>query len=233
LNEALRREWALLSGAGLAALSAAAFVRPSSLAGSLPVWAWCLWFLHRTLSDKPGGEEPLAGLGAPNRVTLFRGFLVALASGFHSIPGLAAPAYTAAAILDGVDGRLARLSKRETVLGSKFDMEVDSVGVLVASLVGIHHGKLPLWYAAIGLARYLFVLGVASRKRAGNPVRDLDPSRLRRNLAGFQMGFLATALWPQVPQALSAAAAYPFGAASLAMFLRDWLYVSRRLRGSL
>jgi CDP-diacylglycerol--glycerol-3-phosphate 3-phosphatidyltransferase len=232
LNEALRREWALLTGAGLAALSAAAFFRPSSIAGSLPVWAWCSSLLYRFLPDnrRAGDPELLPALGAPTHITMFRGFLVALASGFFLVPSVMAPAYTAAAILDGVDGRIARLRKQETLLGSRLDMEVDAAGILIASLGGIFLSKLPLWYAAIGLARYLFVLGIAARKRAGKPARDLDASSLRRLLAGLQMGFLAAALWPQVPKALSLAAAYPFGAATLFMFLRDWLFVSQRFR---
>jgi CDP-diacylglycerol--glycerol-3-phosphate 3-phosphatidyltransferase len=234
LNEALRREWALLTGAGLAALSAAAFFRPSSLAGSLPVWAWCSWLLYRGLPDnrRTGDPELLAELGAPTRITMSRGFLIAMASGFLLVPSVIAPTYTVAAILDGVDGRIARLRKRETLLGSRLDMEMDAVGILIASLGGILLGKLPLGYAAIGLARYVFVLGIAVRKRAGKPVRDLDDESLRRLLAGLQMGFLAAALWPQVPQVLSVAAAYPVGAATLFMFLRDWLFVSHRLRGS-
>jgi CDP-diacylglycerol--glycerol-3-phosphate 3-phosphatidyltransferase len=232
LKEALRRELALLTGAGLAALLGAAYFRPSSLAGSLPVWAWCSWLLYRGLPDnrRDGDPELLPKLGAPTRITMLRGLLVSIASGFLPVPGVAAPAYTVAAILDGVDGCVARLRKRETLLGSRLDMEVDAVGILIASLGGILLGKLPLGYAAIGLARYLFVLGIAARKRAGKPIRDLDASGLRRLLAGLQMGFLAAALWPQVPPALSAAAAYPFGAASLFMFLRDWLFVSHRLR---
>jgi CDP-diacylglycerol--glycerol-3-phosphate 3-phosphatidyltransferase len=159
-----------------------------------------------------------------------RGSLVALASGFLLVPSAAAPAYTAAAILDGVDGRVARRSKRETLLGSKLDMEIDAIGILVASVGGILLGKLPLGYAAVGLARYVFVVGVTVRRRLGKPVRDLDPSPLRRILAGLQMGFLASTLWPQVPSALSLAVAYPLGAATLLTFLRDWLFVSSRLR---
>ncbi len=165
-------------------------------------------------------------------MTMLRGLLVAIASGFLLVPSVIAPAYTAAAVLDGVDGRIARLLKRETLLGSRLDMEVDAVGILIASLGGILLGKLPLAYAAIGLARYFFVIGIAARKRGGQPVRDLDASRLRRLLAGLQMGFLAAALWPQVPPALSVAAAYPLGAATLFIFLRDWLFVSHRLRGA-
>ena len=234
MNESLRREWALLTGAGLAALSAAAYFRPWSIAGSLPVWAWSSWLLYRGLADnrRRGDAEIQPELGAPTRVTMFRGLLVALAAGYLPVPSVLAPAYTAAAILDGVDGRLARLWKRETLLGSRLDMEVDAAGILAASFGGILLEKLPLWYLAVGLARYVFVLGSAARSRAGKPIRDLDASDLRRLLAGLQMGFLAVALWPQVPQAVSLPAAYPFGAATLFMFLRDWLFVSHRLRGA-
>jgi CDP-diacylglycerol---glycerol-3-phosphate 3-phosphatidyltransferase len=163
---------------------------------------------------------------------MFRGFLVAIASGFLALPAIAAPAYTTAAILDGIDGRVARRARRETLLGSNLDMSVDALGILVASLGGIFLSKLPIWYAAIGVARYLFVFGIAARDRAGKPVRSLDASGRRRLLAGLQMGFLAVALWPQIPPALTSIAAYPFGAATLVMFLRDWLFVSHRIRGS-
>jgi CDP-diacylglycerol---glycerol-3-phosphate 3-phosphatidyltransferase len=232
LKEGLRREWALLTGAGLAALAAAAFLRPGSLAGSLPVWTWCAWLLYRGLPDnrREGEIEALPELGAPTRITMLRALLVAVASGFLRTPAVAAPAYSAAAILDSIDGRLARNRKRKTVLGSRLDMEVDAAGILVASLAGIVLGKLPLAYAAIGLARYVFVLGIAFRRWAGKSVQELDPSRARRLIAGFQMGFLAVALWPQIPESATRFAAYPFGAASLAMFLRDWLFVSHRLR---
>jgi len=232
LKDSLHREWALVTGAGVVALSGAALLRPASLAGSVPVWAWCAWLLYRGLSDnrRAGGAEVLQGLGAPTWLTMVRGSLVALASGFLPVPSVAAPAYTAAAVLDGVDGLVARRSKRETVLGWKLDMEIDAIGILVASLGGILLGKLPLGYAAVGLARYVFILGMAVRKALGGRVRDLDPSSLRRILAGFQMGFLAAVLWPQMPKALSLAAAYPLGAATLLMFLRDWLFVSSRLR---
>jgi len=232
LIAALRREWVLFTGAGLAALSAAALHRPTSLAGSLPVWAWCSFLLYRGLPEnrRANERELLSGLGAPTRITLLRGLLVALTAGHLRIPEVAAPAYAVAAILDGIDGRVARRFQRETLLGSRLDLEIDAAGILVASLSGIALAKLSPWYFAIGLARYLFVVGVEIRKRRRQPVRDLDPSRLRRFLAGSQMAFLAIALWPQVPEAFSQAAAYPFGAMTLAMFLRDWMFVSHRLR---
>jgi CDP-diacylglycerol--glycerol-3-phosphate 3-phosphatidyltransferase len=225
----LRREWALVSLAGVAAIAAVDFQRPSSLAGSLSVWAWCSFLLYRGLPDnrRKNEEEILFGLGAPTAITLLRGLLVSVAAGYLRVPEVAAPAYGAAVVLDGLDGPLARRQKRETLLGSRLDMEIDAAGILVAALSGIALGKLPVWYLAIGLARYLFIAGLEARRFAGSPVRDLDPSRLRRLLAGSQMTFLAVALWPQLPGTLSFAAAYPFGALTLAMFLRDWHFVVR------
>jgi CDP-diacylglycerol--glycerol-3-phosphate 3-phosphatidyltransferase len=228
ISSRLRREWALATGAGLAALAAVALDRPASLAGSLPVWAWCSFLLYRGLPEnrpKDAGEV-LSGLGAPTVVTLLRGLLVSVAAGYLRVPEVAAPAYATAVVLDGLDGPLARRRKRETLLGSRLDLEIDAVGVLVASLSGIALEKLPLGYLAIGLARYLFVLGIEIRKRLGWPVRELDPSPFRRFLAGGQMAFLAIALWPEVPGALTRAAAFPFGALTLGMFLRDWRFVS-------
>ncbi len=203
-----------------------------SLAGALPVWAWCSFLLYRGLPQNRRANEPdvLSRLGAPTRITMFRGLLVALTAGHLRIPEVAAPAYAVAAIFDGIDGRVARRFQRETLLGSRLDLEIDAVGIFVATLAGIALEKLPPWYLAIGLARYFFVVGIETRKRTRRPVRDLDPSRLRRLLAGSQMAFLAIALWPQVPEALSQAAAYPFGAMTLAMFLRDWMFASHRLR---
>jgi CDP-diacylglycerol--glycerol-3-phosphate 3-phosphatidyltransferase len=222
------REWALVTGVGLVALAVAGLAEPLSLAGSLPVWAWCSFLLFRLLPEnrrEPGGD-PLPSLGAATLVTMTRGALVALASGFLRTPHVAAPAYTAAALLDGVDGPLARRENRVTPLGAKLDLEIDAAGVLVASVAGVVLGKLPYWYVLVGLTRYLFLLGIAWRRRRGRPVRDLDPMGLRRILAGAQMGFLAASLWPVVPEQPVYALSYLFGAATLGVFLRDWLYVS-------
>jgi CDP-diacylglycerol---glycerol-3-phosphate 3-phosphatidyltransferase len=230
----LRREWAVSTVLGLFVLSVVGLAHPSSLPGSLPCWGYCSWLLLRGLKDnvREGEGVLLPTLGVPTFVTMFRGLLVALAAGFLATPSVLAPVYSLAAILDHADGRLARSRKRETRLGSRLDMEVDALGILVASLAGVSLGKLPLWYLSIGLARYAFVFGIWWRTRAGRRVRDLDRSGLRRVLAGCQMGFLAVALWPPVSSGLAARASLAFGGATLAMFLRDWLYVSSPLEAT-
>jgi CDP-diacylglycerol---glycerol-3-phosphate 3-phosphatidyltransferase len=227
----LRREWAFLSLGGLVALSAVGLVAPSSLAGSLPVWSYGCWLLFRGLPEnvREGEGALLPTLGAATLVTMLRSFLVALAAGFLAVPSVVAPAYSLAAVLDHADGRLARRRQRETRLGSRLDMEVDALGILVACLAGIALGKLPVWYVSVGLARYAYVLGVRWRERGQRPLRELDRLGLRRILAGCQMGFLAVALWPPVSGSLAAVVCYVFGGATLAMFVRDWLYVSCRI----
>jgi CDP-diacylglycerol--glycerol-3-phosphate 3-phosphatidyltransferase len=230
LSDSLRREWALTSGAGFVSLAALPLAPAASLASATAVWGLCVWIVERNLADnrRAGETEILPGLGAATRLTELRALLVALTAGFVLVPAIAAAVYTAAVLLDGVDGRVARRGKRETILGAKLDIEVDALGVLVASFSGILSGKLPIAYAAVGLARYLFVLSIEARKRLGMPVRELDPSGPRRTLAGLQMGFLAAVLWPQMPEDVSLALGYPFAAATLLMFIRDFRFVSRR-----
>jgi CDP-diacylglycerol--glycerol-3-phosphate 3-phosphatidyltransferase len=226
----MKRQWALLALSGLALLAVAGSGKPSSLPGAITVWGWCCFVLYRALPEnrREGREEFVPTLGAPTWITMLRGLLIALCAGFLLEPGIAAPAYGAAALLDDLDGRLARRLGRGTRMGVRLDMEIDAVGILVATLSGIALGKLPPWYLSVGLARYLFVLGVRLRTRFGMPVRELDPSRGRRLLAGCQMGFLAVILWPQVGEELSLAASHLFGGATLAVFVRDWLYVQSR-----
>jgi CDP-diacylglycerol--glycerol-3-phosphate 3-phosphatidyltransferase len=226
----MTREWARVALGGLAGLAVVGSLESSSLPAALPVWVWCCWVLKRALPENrgEGQDELFPTLGAPSWVTMLRGLLIAVCAGFALEPRIAAPAYSAAALLDNLDGRLARRLGRRTRMGEKLDLEIDAVGILVACLAGVALGKLPTWYMLVGLARYLFVAGIFLRKRFGMPVRDLEPSRARRLLAGCQMGFLAVALWPQVGEELSLAASYLFGGATLAMFARDWLFVQSR-----
>ncbi len=235
----LKRQWLLVALAGYAALGAAqlADIDVRWTLGVCVAWSVIVSGFYSLLgANRRGRDAPLLdGLTAPTLVTLVRGLLVAAVAGFLLLPPPAgvlawvtALAYSLAAALDHVDGRLARRWGTSTELGARLDMELDAFGILVAVALGISWGKLPEWYLAIGLARYAFVFGEGWRRRRGKSVRELDPNRLRRHLAGFQMGFLAAALWPLVPAEASRLAACLFGAFTLGMFVRDWLVVTNR-----
>lgn len=180
-----------------------------------------------------GEAALLPGLGWGNALTLLRGVLVAGLVGFLFLPEPAGwlawiPGifYTVANATDFFDGYLARKTNHVTRLGELLDMSLDGLGVLVAVALAVQYGRLPAWYLLVGLARYLFLVGLWLRRRRNQPVYDLPSSVARRVLAGFQMGFLAVMLWPLFGPPGTFLAAALFGIPFLIGFGRDWLFVA-------
>jgi len=198
-----------------------------------------VWFLRRHLDrNRPEGGVTLASLGLPNAVTLVRGFLYAGVAGFLFVPpGTLSPAarwlpgvcYGVGATLDALDGHLARWNGPETLLGRKLDLAFDTLGFLLAPLVGVAWGRLPAVYLSLSAARYCYRAACWWRERRGRRVGDLPESRLRRPLAAFQMAFIAVALLPVLPPRLVHPAALVAAAPSLLLFARDYLAVTGRL----
>lgn len=191
---------------------------------------------HLDTNRRHDADRLLPTLGAGNLVTLTRGVLLAWVAGFLAVSWLGSelawlPAlgYGLSALLDALDGAVARARDRVTVLGETLDVEFDALGLLVAPLVGVVGGQLPAWYLAVGLARYLFVGGSRLRERRGVAVHGLPPRASRRVLAGAQMFFVAVALSPVVSPAVAELGALLVGVPLLVGFVRDWLYVSGRL----
>ena len=152
------------------------------------------------------------GLGPANRVTVGRAALVlSLAAlvphaeglsgdGLWWIIGLA----TAALCLDGVDGLVARRTGTATPFGARFDMELDSVLMLVLAALVWRSGRLDAWILLLGAPRYLFV----AAGRLLPWLRAPLPQRLRRKAGCVAQGVaLVVCLAPVVPEALAAAAA--------------------------
>lgn len=180
------------------------------------------------------GQPAHSSLGAANIATLARSGLYAAVTGFVAVvpPVGTASRWVPVALygvgvgLDWLDGTLARSVGRQTVLGAKLDMAVDTFGFLVAPLVAVAWGRLPVWYLSLSAARYAFKLGCWTRRRRGRPVGDLPPSRVRRPLAGVQMVFIAVALLPVVPVGVVRTVAVAVLLPSLAVFVRDYAVVA-------
>lgn len=217
-----------------------------------PIWPWSerwlllsgvvlsgeLWMLWRHLpaNHRPDHVELLPALGPGNRLSLVRGLCIGLLAGFlfgpwppGALAWVIVLLYTVTDIADFFDGYLARRADHVTELGGVLDIEYDGLGTLVVILLAISFGQLPAWYLALGLARYLFVLGLWLRRRLGRPIHDLPPSAHRRVFAGFQMGFLSVVLWPILPRPMAVIAGTLFAAATGLGFLRDWLVTSGAL----
>ncbi len=217
---------------------------PESLAArwAIPVvivLAYSLWLCWTGLdrNRRPGEASLLPTFGPGNTVTLSRGLVMALLAGFLFLPrpgdGWLAwtPAilYTMLATLDYLDGYVARVTNQTTLLGARLDGAFDALGLLIAVSLAVWYGQLPAWYLLVGLSRYLFAGGIWWRQRQGKPVFELSPSRNRRMLAGFQMGFISVILWPLFSPPGTTLAGIIFAVPLLAGFGRDWLAVSGRL----
>jgi phosphatidylglycerophosphate synthase len=92
-----------------------------------------------------------------------------------------------AAVLDAVDGRLARASGMASRFGARFDLETDAALVMILAVLAWQFGQAGPWVLAIGLARYGFVLAgrVWTWLR-----RPLAPSFRRQAVAAVQMAAL-------------------------------------------
>lgn len=239
----LRNDWttvttvftlSLITGAGGITVATELPTAVQWLAVATTVAAFELRFLrqHLDTNHTEGRETDLYDtLGVANGVTLVRGGAFAAVAGFAAVeptPALAwlpALLYGTGCALDWVDGPVARFMGRTTVLGAKLDMAVDTLGFLVAPVVAVLWGRLPVWYLSLSFARYLFKAGRGIRRRRGKQIEELPPSAVRRPLAGLQMAFITVALAPVLPPETVRVIAAVVLPPSLLVFARDYLVV--------
>ncbi|WP_051604253.1 CDP-alcohol phosphatidyltransferase family protein [Methylobacter tundripaludum] len=198
------------------------------------LWGYiCRYIGSRLELNRANAEAPLYNnLGWGNRLTILRGGLIALTGGFlfqnhDNALNVLLPAslYTLAAILDRLDGFVARRSKQVSLLGNHLDISFDALGLVVAPLLAIGLGKIHWTYLILSAAYYIYQWGLQRRRDLGLPVYALPPNPLRRTLAGFQMGFIAVALWPLLNPALTTSAGIAFMLPVLFGFVADWWVV--------
>jgi phosphatidylglycerophosphate synthase len=106
------------------------------------------------------------------------------------------------AVLDVVDGPIARRSGRTTAFGARFDMETDAFLILTLSVFVWRISHAGAWVVASGLMRYGFVAAgwLLPWMRA-----ELPPSVRRQAVCVVQIVALITALAPIVTPPLSTA----------------------------
>ena len=131
--------------------------------------------------------------------------------------------------MDGVDGQVARRTGTTTALGARFDMEVDSILVLV---LAVHVGhEFGWWWLALGLYRYAFAAAawVLPWLNAATPYRFS-----RKVVAALQGVVLAAVMAGVLPSALAQAALTLALAAVTWSFGLDtlWLYRASRVRAA-
>lgn len=206
-----------------------AFVAGGCLAGQL-------WYVsHRVAPPRVDGRPLVELFGVANTLTLFRGALYAVVAGFVVVPPetplvwVPALAYGGGVVLDKLDGVVARTVGEVTPVGKRLDMAFDTFGFVVAPLVAVLWGQLPVWYLSLSAARYVYRGGVAWRQFRGRPLFEQPNGDIGKYLAGVQMVFLTAALAPVVPTGVVWAAAPLVLFPSLLVFARDFLAVTGRL----
>lgn len=199
---------------------------------------WLIYGLGASLVWRTLAHHPHPRFGPANRVTLWRlgsmALLAALVGEDLPRPPLSsmAPAAwwlvvaaTATALLDAVDGALARRSGLASAFGARFDMETDAAFTLVLCALVLQAGQAGPWVLASGLMRYAFV--AASRPwpwLAG----ALPPSKRRQTVCVVQITALIICLGPIVPPGLAASlAAFSLALLSLS-FAIDIRTLARR-----
>lgn len=147
------------------------------------------------------GHPAAAGWGNANRVTLFRGCLIALAGGALPAAGLLGAdglwllsgLALAALVLDGVDGWIARRQGVASAYGARFDMDLDTLLTLLLAALLWRLGEAGAWVLLAGLLRPLFVAAGRVRGWLNAP---LPYSLRRRVVCVVQIAVLAAALTP-------------------------------------
>jgi phosphatidylglycerophosphate synthase len=157
-----------------------------------------------------GEEHPFARFGPANHITVVRAAIVAMLAALvfeARAPVLAAIAVTCiagSAVLDGVDGWLARRTRMISAFGARVDMETDALLIMVVSLLVWRYDKAGVWVLAGGLLRYAFVAAGMMLPWMAAP---LTPTLRAKTITIVHVVGLCVALAPIIPWPLSAIAA--------------------------
>jgi phosphatidylglycerophosphate synthase len=200
------------------------------------------WYVAKTLAVLCVGaalvlqglpdHHPFSSIGPANCATAARGVMVALLAalvGEHASSSAAQYVVlamgTVAAILDGVDGWLARRSNMASRFGARFDMETDALLILTLAVLAWQFRKADVWVLLSGALRYTFVLASFGLPWLRAP---LFPSFRRKTMAVVQVVALLFVIAPFVPLAASQTIA-ALALLGLALsFLTDILWLKRQ-----
>ncbi len=192
----------------LVILAYAPFVASETMSGADYIKRSLVFFGAAALLvlNRVGAHYPFPRFGAANFVTMLRVSLVAGVAGLIGEPAseriawLAIGAVVVVAVLDGVDGWLARRSGGTSAFGARFDMETDAALILILALLVWLHGKAGAWVIVCGLMRYGFVAAGFALPWMAGPLR----STMRgKSVAVGQFIGLGAALLPVVSVPIS------------------------------
>jgi len=155
-------------------------------------------------------DHPFRQLGPANQITCVRAVIVAALAASLVEPRTAWLAWAGvvstagSAVLDGVDGWLARRTAMASAFGARLDMETDAMLIMVLSLLVWQYDKAGVWVLAGGLMRYAFIAAGALLPWMAAP---LTPTLRAKTITIVHVVGLCVALAPIIRWPLSAVAA--------------------------
>lgn len=204
----------------------------AQLSGLFPWKAIAVFVLGSTLTFVLATMHlPTQSFGPANRVTLARGGLVALLFALIGDSMAAWPVVVLASIvlaLDGVDGWLARRFGVASDFGARFDMETDTLLLVVIAVLAWQYDKAGAWILLAGFMRYLFVASGYLLPFLRGP---LPPRRRRQTAFVVQAIALIVCISPIVAQPLSGAIALLGLVLLIWSFAVDIVYLARNAGG--
>jgi phosphatidylglycerophosphate synthase len=172
-----------------------------------------------------------ASFGPANVATTIRAVLTAIVCGCigeahtSAVAVVAIAAGSAATLLDGVDGWLARRTNMVSAFGARFDTEVDALLILALSILAWRYGKAGVWVLTSGLLRYLWLAAGWALPWLNGP---LTPTLRGRAVCVAQVVILLIVLLPTVPPSASAPIAAAGVLALVYSFAVDTLWLWQR-----
>jgi phosphatidylglycerophosphate synthase len=202
---------------------------PLYVAKVLAVFAVIAGFVLANL----GAHHPFPRFGPANQITLARAALMAILAGLvgeqggAAFGGLAFALAIVAAVLDAVDGPVARATGLASAFGARFDLETDAALLLVLAALAWQLDKVGPWVLASGLMRYAFVAAAAVAPWLGRP---LPPSFRRKLVCAVQIGVLVAVLAPVLAPPVTSVLAALAIALLLFSFAADVVWLRRHSR---
>jgi len=230
----LRERTALASGGVGLALATGLMAMPEAIGRGALVALALYAVVAAAACGRIGAYHPHARFGLANAITLVRAAGTALLAGALAVPGLLARpdagwlvlfAAVGLLALDGLDGWAARRQRLSSRFGARFDMEVDTLLLLVLAAYAVALDKAGVWVLAVGLLRYVFVAGGYAVPALR---RDLPASLRRKAVCVLQTAVLAAMLAPPVVRPVAPALAALALAALACSFGRDVVWLLRR-----
>ena len=223
----------LLAGLAVVVLAQFWLLAPAPLTGDGLAWTIALALyavIAASVRRGLAGHHPHRQFGTANQVTLVRAAVVCALAG--ALVGTAEPGWILwllaglAALLDGVDGWLARRAQLASRFGARFDMEIDALLILVLALLAWRSGRAGPWILAAGAMRYAFVAAASVWPWLAAP---LPASTRRKAVCAIQVVSLLLCLLPIMPVRLATGSAALGLLALSASFARDigWLWRQR------